>query len=89
VLVLAISAAFAFSVFAETSATRRKGRSKVAPRFRKTTIEQRAARGEVVEVKREDDSNGKMELRRLRQDQLGFEVDPNGKFVKRRTGIKR
>jgi len=55
------------------------------------TIKQKAAGGEVVQVKREDDSNGKWNYEvvvRTNGKESGFEVNPNGKFLKERAEIK-
>jgi hypothetical protein len=49
------------------------------------TINQKAAGGEVVRVKREDDTNGKWNYEVVVKSQgkeWGFEVDPNGKLLK-------
>jgi uncharacterized membrane protein YkoI len=56
------------------------------------TINQKAAGGEIVRVKREDDANGKWNYEvvvRTNGKAWGFEVDPNGKFLKKHTEIKR
>ena len=56
------------------------------------TINQKAAGGEVVQVKREDDLNGKWNYEvvvRTNGNDWGFEVDPNGKFLKKHTAIKK
>jgi uncharacterized membrane protein YkoI len=50
------------------------------------TINQKAAGGEIVQVKREDDTSGKWNYEvvvRTNGKEWGFEVDPNGKFVKK------
>jgi len=50
------------------------------------TINQRAAGGEIVRIKREDDTNGKWNYEvvvRSQGKEWGFEVDPNGKFLKK------
>ncbi len=50
------------------------------------TINQQAAGGEVVQVKREDDANGKWNYEvvvRTNGKESGFEVDPNGKLLKK------
>ena len=92
-LAIAISTAFAFSVSAETSAQPgEKVDLKSLPGSVQQTIKQRAAGGEVVEVKREDDSNGKWNYEvfiKTNGKEWGFEVDPNGKIVKQHTEIKR
>ena len=52
------------------------------------TINQRAAGGEIVQARREDDPNGKWNYEvivKTSGNQSGFEVDPNGKFVKQHT----
>jgi hypothetical protein len=50
------------------------------------TINQKTAGGEIVEVKREDDPDGKWNyevVARTNGKEWGFEVDPKGKFVKK------
>ena len=89
VLAAAISAGLAFSVHAQTTA--QPGEMvvlKSLPTSVQQTINQRAAGGEIVQVKREDDANGKWNYEvvvRTNGKESGFEVDPNGKFVKQRT----
>ncbi len=49
------------------------------------TINQKAAGGEIVRVKREDDTDGKWNYEvvvRSQGKEWGFEVDPNGKLLK-------
>ena len=49
------------------------------------TINQKAAGGEIVRVKREDDANGKWNYEVVVKSQgkeWGFEVDPKGKLLK-------
>lgn len=56
------------------------------------TINQKAAGGEIVEVKREDDANGKWNYEvvvRTNGKESGFEIDPNGKFLRQHAEIKR
>ena len=56
------------------------------------TINQKAAGGEIVRVKREDDANGKWNYEvvvRTNGQEWGFEVDPNGKLLKQHSAIKR
>ena len=55
------------------------------------TIYQKATGGEGVQVKREDDTNGKWnyEVVKTNGKESGFEVDPNGKFLRQHTEIKR
>ena len=55
-------------------------------------INQKAAGEEVVQVKREDDANGKWNYEvvvRTNGKESGFEVDPNGKFLRQHSEIKR
>jgi hypothetical protein len=54
------------------------------------TIKSKAAGGNVVKVFREDDPNGKWNYEVLVQTngkESGFEVDPNGKFVRQHSEI--
>lgn len=56
------------------------------------TIKQKAAGGEVIRVKREDDATGKWNYEVVIQNsgkESGFEVDPNGKLVREQTEIRR
>ena len=49
------------------------------------TINQKAAGGEIVGVKREDDANGRRNYEvvvRSQGKEWGFEVDPNGKLLR-------
>ena len=49
------------------------------------TINQKAAGGEIVRVKREDDANGRWNYEvvvRSQGKEWGFEVDPNGKLLR-------
>jgi uncharacterized membrane protein YkoI len=55
------------------------------------TINQKAAGGEIVRVKREDDANGRWNYEvvvRSQGKEWGFEVDPNGKLLKTHGGKK-
>ena len=54
------------------------------------TIQQRAAGGEVVRVKREDDMNGRWNYEvtvKSNGKEWGFEVAPNGQFVRKHGGM--
>jgi hypothetical protein len=56
------------------------------------TIKEKAADGEIVRVKREDDPNGRWNYEvvvRSQGKEWGFEVDPNGKFLKQHSEIKK
>ena len=89
VLAAAISAALAFSASAQTSVQPgEKVDLKSLPASVRQTINQRAAGREIVQVKREDDANGKWNYEvvvRTNGKESAFEVDPNGKFVKQHT----
>jgi hypothetical protein len=55
------------------------------------TVSQKARGGEVVRVKREDDTKGKRNYEvvvRTNGKESGFEVNPNGKFLRQRAEIK-
>jgi hypothetical protein len=54
------------------------------------TIKQKAAGGDIVRVLREDDPDGRWNYEvvvRTNGKESGFEVDPNGKFVKQHNEI--
>ncbi len=55
------------------------------------TVKEKTAGGEVVQVKREDDKNGKWNYEvtvNSNGKEWGFEVDPNGKFLKKHAASK-
>src|SRR5215469_363539 len=91
-LVAVISAGFVFSVAAQVSEQPgEKVELKSLPASVQQTITKQAAGGEVVGVKREDDSNGKWNYEvvvRTNGKDWGFEVNPNGKFLKQHAEIK-
>jgi hypothetical protein len=92
-LVAAISVGLAFSVAAQPR--QQPGEMvevKSLPASVQQTISQQAAGGEVVRVKREDDTNGKWNYEvvvKTNGKEWSFEVDPNGKFLKKHGGIKK
>ena len=56
------------------------------------TINRQTAGGEIVRVKREDDANGRWNYEvivRTNGKDSSFEVDPNGKLIKKHSGIKK
>jgi uncharacterized membrane protein YkoI len=58
---------------------------KALPASVQETINQKAAGGQIVKVLREDDPDGKWNYEvfvKANGKESGFEVDPNGKFVK-------
>lgn len=92
-LATAISTGLAFSVAAQVKEQPgEKVDLKTLPGTVQQTINQKAAGGEIVRVKREDDANGRWNYEvvvRTNGKDWGFEVDPNGKFLKQHTEIKR
>ena len=92
VLTAAIGLGLAFSAAAQPGA--QPGEMvdvKSLPASVQQTINQEVAGGEIVEVKREDDANGKWNYEvvvRTNGRQWGFEVDPNGKFLKKHGEAK-
>jgi len=92
-LAAAISAGLAFSAAAQfTEQPGEMVELKSLPASVQQTINQRAAGGEIVRVKREDDANGRWNYEvvvRAKGKEWGFEVDPNGKFLRKQTEIKK
>jgi hypothetical protein len=92
-LAAAIGTCLAFSVAAQ--AKEQPGEKvdlKSLPASVQQTISQKATGGEIVRVKREDDTNGKWNYEvvvRTNGKEWGFEVDPNGKLLKQHSAIKR
>ena len=82
-----ISAGIAFGVSAQ--AKEQKGEMvdmKSLPAAVQKTVKEKAAGGEVVRIHREDDTNGKWNYEvfvKTNGKEWNFEVDPNGKFVKK------
>jgi uncharacterized membrane protein YkoI len=92
-LATAISTGLAFSVVAQVKEQPgEKVDLKTLPGSVQQTINQKAAGGEIVRVKREDDANGKWNYEvvvRMNGKKSGFEVNPNGKLLKQHSAIKR
>jgi hypothetical protein len=88
-----ICAGLAFSVAAQGAEhLGEKIDMKSLPTSVQQTINQQAAGGEIVQVRREDDPNGKWNYEvvvRTSGKEWGFEVDPNGKFLKKHTEVKK
>ena len=86
-LTAAVSAGLMFGLNAQ--AGEHKGEvvdQKTLPAAVQKTITEKAAGGEIVRVQREDDKNGKWNYEvvvKTDGKEWGFEVDPNGKFVKK------
>ena len=83
-----------FGLSAAAQATERPGEKvdmKSLPNSVQQTINQQAAGGEIVQVKREDDANGKWNYEvvvQMNGKESKFEVDPNGKLVKKHSDTK-
>lgn len=92
VLAAAISVGLAFSAAAQPG--HQPGEMvemKSLPASVQQTISQQAAGGQVVRVKREDDANGKWNYEvvvKTNGKEWSFEVDPNGKFLKKHGETK-
>ena len=91
-LTVVIGAGIAFGVSAQTKQPGEIVSLNSLPAAVQQTIKDKAAGGEIVQVKREDDANGKWNYEvvvRTNGKESGFEVDPNGKILKEHTEIKR
>jgi uncharacterized membrane protein YkoI len=65
---------------------------KLLPAAVQQTINEKAAGGDIVRVKREDDVSGKWNYEvivRSNGREWGFEVDPRGKFVRKQTEVQK
>ena len=85
-LVAVICAGLAFGAVAQEEQPGEMVELKSLPASVQQTITQKAAGGEIVRVKREDDADGKWNyevVARTNGKEWGFEVAPNGKFVKK------
>jgi uncharacterized membrane protein YkoI len=86
-LAAVVSASLAFGMAAQ--AGEHKGETvdmKTLPEAVQKTITEKASGGEIVKVKREDDTNGKWNYEvvvKTGEKEWGFEVDPNGKYLKK------
>jgi uncharacterized membrane protein YkoI len=92
-LAAAIGTCLAFSVAAQVK--EQPGEMvelKSLPAALQQTINEKAAGGEIVRVKREDDVSGKWNYEvivRSNGKEWGFEVDSHGKFVRKQTEIQK
>jgi uncharacterized membrane protein YkoI len=81
------SASLAFGMVAQAGEYKgEKVDMKTLPPAVQKTITEKSAGGKVVRVEREDDKNGKWNYEvvvRTDGKEWGFEVDPNGKFLKK------
>ena len=86
-LAAVVSASLAFGMAAQ--AGEHKGETvdmKTLPEAVQKTITEKAAGGEIVKVRREDDKDGKWNYEvvvKTGDKDWGFEVDPNGKYLKK------
>ena len=93
VLAAAINVGLAFSAAAQ--ATGQPGEEvdfNSLPTSVQETVKEKAAGGDIVRVKREDDANGRWNYEvvvRTNGQESGFELDPNGKVLKEHTEIKK
>ena len=92
-LAAVISASLAFSV--SVQAKEQKGEMVDIKSLQATvqkTINEKAAGEEIVRIHREDDTNGKWNYEvfvKTNGKDWGFEVDPNGKLLRKHTDIKK
>jgi uncharacterized membrane protein YkoI len=89
VLAAIISAALVLSVSAQAKEpiAGEMVQMRSLPTSVRQTLKEKAAGGEIVRVKREDDSNGKWYYEatvKTNGKEWRFEVDPNGKFIEKR-----
>ena len=86
-LAAVVSAVLAFGVVAQAGEHKsEKVDMATLPAEVQKTIKEQAAGGKIVRVNREDDKDGKWNYEVLVKTdgkEWGFEVDPNGKFVKK------
>ena len=86
VAAIAIGIGFAFGATAQPGKNPREDVDlKSLPATVQETINQKAAGGHIVQVMREDDPDGKWNYEvvvNTNGKESGFEVDPNGRFVK-------
>ena len=92
-LAAAIGTCLAFSVAAQVKEQPEEMvELKSLPAAVQQTIDEKAAGGEIVRVKREDDVSGKWNYEvivRSNGKEWGFEVDPHGKFVRKQAEIQK
>ena len=85
-LAAVVSAALAFGLTAQAGEHKSEVvDQKTLPAAVQKTITEKAAGGEIVRVQREDDKNGRWNYEVIVKTdgkEWGFEVDPDGKFVK-------
>ena len=85
--VVAAGLTFCLSASAAEQRSETVDQNNLPPAVQKT-IKDKAAGGEVVSVQREDDKNGRWNYEvvvKSNGKEWGFEVDPNGRFVKKHS----
>jgi uncharacterized membrane protein YkoI len=92
-LTAVVSAGLAFGLTAQAGEHKSEVvDQKTLPAAVQKTIKEKAAGGEIVRVQREDDKSGKWNYEVIVKSngkEWGFEVDPNGKFVKKHDDHKK
>lgn len=88
-LAAVVSAGLAFGVTVRAAETKSEMVDlKTLPAAVQKTITEKAGAGKIVRVQREDDKSGKWNYEvvvKTDGKEWGFEVDPNGKFVKKHS----
>ena len=88
-----VSAGLGLSLIAQAGEVKREVVAmKSLPAAVQKTITEKAAGGEIIKVEREDDKDGKWNYEatvKTNGKEWGFEVDPNGKFVKKHDDHKK
>ncbi len=86
-IVAVVSAGLGLTLISQAGEIKREAVTlKSLPSAVQTTITQKAAGGEILKVEREDDRDGRWNYEttvKTNGKEWGFEVDPNGKFVKK------
>ena len=92
-LTAAVSAGLMFGLTAQGGEQKSESvDQKTLPAAVQKTIKEKAAGGEIVRVQREDDKNGRWNYEVIVKTdgkEWGFEVDPNGKFLKKHDDHKK
>src|SRR6187399_1131950 len=88
-----VSAGLALSLISQAGELKREVVAmKSLPAPVQKTIKEKAAGGEIIKVEREDDKDGRWNYEttvKTNGKEWGFEVDPNGKFVKKHDDHKK
>jgi uncharacterized membrane protein YkoI len=91
-LAVVVSASLAFGMVAQAAEQKSEAVDvKTLPAAVQKTITDKAAGGKIVRVQREDDKNGRWNYEvvvKTDGKEWGFEVDPNGKYLKKHADAK-